>query len=418
VTEAHSAARPGTADGAGKRPPLDGIRVLDFSRFLSGPHCTRSLSDLGAEVVKVEPPEGDFTRQLVPRVGEFSRFYVQQNAGKRNLSIDLRHPEAPGLLERLIPDFDIIVENFRPGVMAAMGLDYERCRILNPRIVYASISGWGQDGPESTRPAFAIVIHAESGLTAQQLAQRGDQRALSDVCNHADVYAGLETVSAILAALYQREQTGTGQHLDISMMSTALAVNELVSTELDPNWRSSDITRASIFRYGAEYVALTADPVQPLSFARLSAAIGAPLTEDARFVDEESRIAHRDGLIAEIQKWMSGLGSLDQLRAALLAVQIPIGVVRGVRDVVASEWAVHRRAVVPVSDRQGGVVHIPNVPWRFSDADVRIQGGPARRGEHNAAVLAAAGLSDVEIAGLAERGVLSAESDGPELVTR
>ena len=196
--------------------PLEGLRVLDLSRVLSGPFCGRALADLGADVVKVEPLDGDMTRFSHPRVNSMSLYYAQQNAGKRNVSMDLRRPEAIELLLRLAETSDILLENFRPGVMEAMGLGYAAVSARNPRIVYGSITGYGQDGPWSDRRAYAVVIHAEMGMLGQSIEHRGGPPR-HEPFSHADVYAGLECLAGVLAALYQRERTGRGQHVDVAM---------------------------------------------------------------------------------------------------------------------------------------------------------------------------------------------------------
>src|SRR6201992_3601528 len=151
--------------------PLEGVRVVDFTRVLAGPHCTKHLLDLGAEVIKIEPPAGYASRGAYPRVGEISGYYAQQNAGKRNLSIDLNYPAAREVVLQLCDTADIIVENFRPGALAAFGLDYESVAARNPAVVYASISGYGQTGPWRTRMAYAPTVQAEEGVTENTFAQ-------------------------------------------------------------------------------------------------------------------------------------------------------------------------------------------------------------------------------------------------------
>lgn len=166
--------------------PLDGVRVIDFTRVLAGPHCTKHLLDLGAEVIKIEPPHGDISRLAFPRQDEISGYYAQQNAGKRNLSIDLNVPDARDAVLRLCDTADIIVENFRSGALASLGLDYQSVAARNPAVVYASISGYGQTGPWRTRMAYAPTVQAEVGFTQNTLRQFGvdgvDRR--SDSCCH------------------------------------------------------------------------------------------------------------------------------------------------------------------------------------------------------------------------------------------
>ena len=194
--------------------PLEGVRVLDFTRVLSGPHATRMLADLGAEVIKVEPPMGDLTRFATPRINSQSSYFTQQNVGKKNISLDMTKPEAVEILKQLIARCDVVIENFRPGVMKKMGLDYEALRSSNPRLIYASISGYGATGPWVTRRAYAPVVNAETGITKFQGDVRGGQYA-NDPHSHGDVYTALEASAAVLAALYQREHTQCGQYIDV-----------------------------------------------------------------------------------------------------------------------------------------------------------------------------------------------------------
>ncbi len=220
--------------------PLDGIRVLDFTRVLAGPHATRMLCDLGADVIKIEPPAGDLTRFTTPKVNGLSTYFVQQNAGKRNVSIDLGMPAGAALAADLAARCDVVVENYRPGVMARLGLDHVTLRSRHPRLVYASITGYGSSGPWTDRRAYAPVVGAEAGITKAQGDARGSAYT-NDPFSHADVYTALEAASAILAALYRREHTGTGCWIDVSMAQTMLYVNEHLHDQLydgavDPSW--------------------------------------------------------------------------------------------------------------------------------------------------------------------------------------
>ena len=208
--------------------PLAGLRVVDFTRVLAGPHCTKALRDLGADVIKIEPPSGDIGRVGLPHVGDMGLYFVQQNAGKRNLSIDLNYPEARAVVRELCKTADIIVENFRPGTLARFGLSYDDVAKDNPRIIYASLSGYGQNTSWRSRPAYAPTVQAETGLTAIVGEHFGEAliEARGDACSHADVYTGLQGVIAILAALQHRANTGEGQYVDVSMAATMLSINE------------------------------------------------------------------------------------------------------------------------------------------------------------------------------------------------
>jgi crotonobetainyl-CoA:carnitine CoA-transferase CaiB-like acyl-CoA transferase len=214
--------------------PLEGTRVVDFSRVLAGPHCAKTLLDLGAEVIKIEPPGGDLSRKAFPRAAGMSGYYAQQNAGKRNISIDLNVPGARDAITRLCDTADVIVENFRPGALTAFGLDYESVAVTNPRVVYASISGYGQHGPWRSRMAYAPTVQAETGITATTAEhfRRPPDQLRSDSLSHADVYSGLHAAIAILACLSERERTGQGQYIDVAMAAVMLAVNERVHVDL------------------------------------------------------------------------------------------------------------------------------------------------------------------------------------------
>ena len=187
--------------------PLAGVRVLDFSRVLAGPIVGRLFADLGADVVKAEPPEGDLVRYAHPQVNSISLYYAEQNCGKRNISLDLHRPEAVDICTRLAARADVVIENSRPGVMERHGLGYAALAAVNPRLVYGSISGYGQTGPWSDRRAYAVVVHAEAGLLDagarwRRVAGDDDAQPVQDAMSHADVYAGLSCSSAVLAALF------------------------------------------------------------------------------------------------------------------------------------------------------------------------------------------------------------------------
>src|SRR6202011_5041322 len=208
--------------------PLSGIRVVDFSRVLAGPLCARTLQDLGAEVIKVEPPSPDVSRFAFPSTDVMSGYYAQQNAGKRNVSINLNLQGAYELVLKLCDTADIVVENFRAGTLGFFGLDYATLAKRNPRLIYASITGYCQSGPGRSRMAYAPTVQAEAGFTENSIRHYGDALAepRTDSLSHADVYAGLQAVIAILAALNSRQATGRGQYIDIAMAATLLAVNE------------------------------------------------------------------------------------------------------------------------------------------------------------------------------------------------
>ncbi|MCX6531223.1 MAG: CoA transferase [Actinobacteria bacterium] len=395
--------------------PLDGVRVLDFTRVLSGPHATRMLCDLGADVIKVEQPSGDLTRFSSPRVNSNATYFIQQNVGKRNISLDLSNPEAVALVIKLVEKCDVIIENFRPGVMKRMGLDQTTLRAVNPKIIYASITGYGNTGPWTDRRAYAPVVNAEMGLTKHQGDARGGEYA-NDPFSHGDVYTAVECAAAILAALYQREQTGVGQYIDLSMAQTLLYVNEHVHDALWDQPVSPDAIRS--FRPQDYPVLTTKDgvtavvsghPAERGTFDYFVAAMQAPeLLEDSRFKTVETRLANFKQLMEIIKLWASTVPTVDELENRLAKHKLAMGRLRSVNEVAQTDWAKKRKAFVEISDRGTGKVKLPNSPWIFSGSDTSTRGVAKYRGEDNAEVFSELlGLSETQIEDLYQRDILS-----------
>ena len=401
--------------------PLTGVRVLDLSRVLSGPHCTRMLADMGAEVIKIEPPAGDLTRFATPRRHGLSSYFVQQNVGKRNLSIDLTVPEGAEILLALIEHADVLVENYRPGVMARLGLDADTALARNPRLVYASISGYGQTGPWVRRRAYAPVVEAEAGIIASQGNARGGELA-KDPHSHADVYTSLEAASAILAALYQREQTGEGQWIDVSMAETMLYVNEHLHDALwdgddDPQWirsfRPGDYLVLTVAN--GESLVVSGHPAERGTFDFFIAAMGRPdLADDPRFADVAARLVNFDALREIIIGFAATVPDADAFEERFSQHQLAVGRVRQPGELTDTDWARARGAVVSVDDRGGGTIRVPNSPWRFGKAPgVGVSGIPRYRGEDNRGLLAELlGYDDDRIDALERSGVLSSRLPG------
>jgi len=392
--------------------PIGGIRVLDFSRVLAGPHCGRMLVDLGADVVKVEPPDGDMTRFADPKLHSMSLYFAQQNCGKRNVSIDLARPEGVAVAQALAARADVVLENFRPGVMTRLRLDYPTLAAANPRLVYASISGYGQTGSWAKRGAYAMMVHAEMGYIDGE-ARYHDTDPAQEPYSHGDVYTALECLAGILAALYQRERTGAGQHVDVSMAETLLCVNEYGAVNLTGFTEPLPLpTSASpLFRTRSGRVVTVAfDPAKKGTFAQWTKAMNAPaLADDRRFADEPARRTHLAELLAVLQAWVLEFDDEQSLETALARGGLVMGTVRSVHEAGDTAWARERGAVVEVDDRGGGTLRLPNSPWRFSEASSGVRGAPAYRGEHNRAVLAEwLGSKDADVDALEAAGVLSA----------
>jgi CoA:oxalate CoA-transferase len=378
--------------------PLAGIRVLDFTRVLSGPHCTRMLADLGAEVIKVEPPAGDLTRFSTPRINSLATYFIQQNTGKRNISVDFSSPEAVELLLSLAEQCDVLVENFRPGVMERNGLGYDAVAARNQRMVYASITGYGTTGPWVRRRAYAPVVGAETGLTKAQGDARGGHYA-NDPHSHGDVYTSLEACSAILAALLQRERTGRGQWVDISMAQTLLYVNEhlhdsLWDGDVEPQWlrsfRPGDYAVVTVA--SGEQVVVSGHPAERGTFELFTTAIGRPeLVDDPRFADVASRLEHLQELTDAIASFASTVPDAETFEEIFARNRLAVGVLRSAREICDTDWARARNVVVEVSDRGGRQGPGARTPPGGSATrpEVGLHGEPRYRGEDNRAVLSA-----------------------------
>ena len=397
--------------------PLAGTIVLDFSRVLAGPHCGRALSDLGARVIKIEPPAGDLTRFCYPRRNSISSYFAQQNTGKDNISLDFTNPEAKELVFGLVEKADVLIENFRPDVMGRLGFGYDDLAAINPRLIYASSNGYGTGTRWERRRAYAPVIGAETGLIRSQGDAR-DGRYFNDRHSHADVYTALELTVAVLAALNQRHVTGRGQRVEVTMAQTMLYVNEHAHDALWDEPVPAGVIRS--FQPGDYQVLRLADgssvivsghPAEAGTFEFFMKAIGREdAIDDPRFADVASRAANLDAINEMLREHALTIADAETYEEILSEYSLAVGQLRTVREFTDSEWADETGAIVEVSDRGEGTIRIPQAPWRFSDGpDVGIHGTPRYRGEDNRTVLAEfLGLDDAELDRLAESGVLSA----------
>lgn len=273
----------------------------------------------------------------MPHINQMSVYYTQQNAGKRNLSLDLNWPEARTIVADLCRNANVIVENFRPGTLARFGLGYEQVKAFNPRVVYVSISGYGQTGPWRNRPAFAPTVQAETGLTDILQRHYGDSLSelRNDACSHGDVYTGLQGVIAVLAALQARNSSGQGQHVDVSMAATMLSVNERAGAQLsgidtqgEPPALSAP--ESHIFQLpDGRQVTIAASPIYSPMFVRFSAMMRrTDLLTDPRYATAPLRRANLKALLAEVRAWVPTFTDLELLQAQVSEAGLAIGVVR------------------------------------------------------------------------------------------
>ena len=378
--------------------PLAGIRVLDLSRVLAGPFAGRVLADLGADVVKIEPPEGDVSRAWGKRIHGLGGYFTQQNGGKRNVCVDLSTPGGPAVVADLAAVADVVIENFRPGVMARFGLGWAQLQARNPRLVMLSISGFGQNGPESQRAAYAAVIHAESGLVARAT-QLDGIRMVDQIQSTADVNAGLHGLVALLAALMLRDRTGRGQHIDLAMLDAMVFSDDAATFSVD------DI---EVIRGGGRVWDVVGGPIMingeiTLNWKALAVANRLPEPGENATSREEKRQMRSDALDA----YLLSFSDRSELIAALDRANLAWGDVRAPRAVMDSPTMIARRAVTEVDDRGGGVRPVLQSPYRFSDAPSGMRRGAAYRGEHNTEVLHEwLGAADERIRELAAEKVL------------
>jgi crotonobetainyl-CoA:carnitine CoA-transferase CaiB-like acyl-CoA transferase len=395
--------------------PLSDVVVLDLTRALSGPIASRLLADLGAEVIKIEPPDGDLTRAITPRVAGMSTYYVHYNVGKECLSMDLTDASARELFLRLVEKADVVLENYRPDVMARLGLGYDVLAARNPRVILASLSGWGHGNSRSNQGAYASAIHAEAGITEMVARRRGEvDHPRNDPMSHSDTYAGLHALAALLAALHMRDRTGKGQAVEVSMAESTLMVNDLSSAELlgeDPeagfragqNW-------SPIFRLrNGRAVNITLDSTTDGAFNVWVKATGrTDWRDDPRFATAADRNQHRAELEAEIAAWVVRFDTAEELERAIGVSTVLAAELRTVPELAATQWAAERGAFVDVDLGAGNSVVVPQAPWRFSDADSGARPIVGFRGEHNREVLSRMlGMTDAEIDRLAADGVVS-----------
>jgi CoA:oxalate CoA-transferase len=378
-----------------------GLRVLDFSTTIAGPHCTRMLADMGAEVVKIESAEGETMRTRPPVRSGFSTVFGQLNAGKKSLVLDLKSPDAVDAIRRLIAQTDILVENFRPGVMRRLKLDYAALRPLNPRLVYCSISGYGQTGPSAELPAYAPVIHAASGYDMAHLSYQPG-RTRPDYCGiyHADVVTGVYAFGAISAALYQRHASQSGQHIDVSMLESMLSL-----TLNEVQWSQFEVTSPSRPMFGPVETAdgyVMVAIASEKTFQSLVRASGHPeWIGDPRFAKYADRRDNWKDLMEGIETWSRTLAT-EQCLAELSSSGVPSSAYRSVAEALSDPQLAHRGALAEVEDDSGSF-KVMNLPFRMSEADVSAGKRAATLGEHTIAVLRRSGLSEREIAAFMDK---------------
>lgn len=383
---------------------LSGVKVLDFTSVMAGPFATRMLADLGADVLKIESLEGDQVRARPPLRDGRSSYFGHLNAGKRSMACNLKSPQVRDVILQLVARYDVLVENFRPGVMERLGLDYAKLSSLNPRLIYCSISGYGQQGPKAHHPAYAPVIHAASGFDMVNMRyQDGADRPATSGIFVADVLGGTHAFGAIQTALYQREKMGEGQYIDVSMLEAMVGMLVFETQEAQfPGGGRRPLY--SPLRTSDGFVMVA--PTSPKNFEQLTEAVGHPeWRDDPRFRTNEDRNANWASLLLQVEEWTRERTSREA-EAVLAGHGVPCAQYRDMEEVLADPQLAAREALTTISDASGSFL-VPNPPFTMSGSAVHPRNLVSQLGEHGAGVLQRElGLSDEAIDALRRSGEL------------
>jgi crotonobetainyl-CoA:carnitine CoA-transferase CaiB-like acyl-CoA transferase len=380
---------------------LDGIRVLDVSQVMAGPFCAMQLADMGADVVKVEPPEGDPTRQMGAQEGSNSAGFAALNRGKRAIVLDLKKPAGRDALIRLASKADVLIENFRPGVMGQLGLDYKTLSAANSCLIYASISGYGQTGPDAAKGGFDLVAQGVSGL----MSVTGEPNRPPVKCGVplTDLGAGLFALGAILAALYHRERTTRGQHIDTSLLEAGLALSVWEAAEYFSGVTPQPL--GSAHRFLAPYQAIrcadghiTIGAGTDKLFAALCDLLGQPQwVKMPDFATAALRVQNRHVLTTRIET-ITLVKPMAHWLDRLNARGIPCGPINSYADAFANPQVQARQMVVSIDHPTLGEVKTLGSPIKMSETPPAVGRKVPQLGEHTQEVLKEAGFSDEEIA--------------------
>jgi formyl-CoA transferase/CoA:oxalate CoA-transferase len=386
--------------------PLSGFTVIDLTRVLSGPYCTMQLADMGARVIKVEQPgKGDDTRAWGPPFvhGE-SSYFLSINRNKESLTLDLKHPDARAVLERLLDTADVLVENFRPGTMERLGLGYEAVSKRWPRLVYCSISGFGQTGPRAAEAGYDAVMQAEGGLMSITGAGDGPPFRLGVAIS--DIVTGMFAAQGITLALLSRERSGRGQLVDIGMLDATAALltyqaGIYFSTGTTPprmgNRHPTIVPYETLPASDGEFVVAVGNDDQ---WRRFCDVIGASsLTADERFATNRGRVSNYDALRPHLIEHLRARTRAEWV-AALKAAGVPCGSVRDVSEVLQDEQLRARDMIAEVEHAIAGAIRVLGVPIKLSETPGKVRTAPPVLGQDTERILREVGKTEEEIARL------------------
>jgi crotonobetainyl-CoA:carnitine CoA-transferase CaiB-like acyl-CoA transferase len=373
---------------------LSGIRVIDFTRVVAGPYCTMMLGDLGAEVLKIEPPQGDDTRKWGPPfVGDESAYFLAINRNKKSVCLDLRTEEGLEAARTLIMTADIVIENFRTGVMEQLGLSYDDLRPHHPGLIYCSISGYGRTGPYKDRAGYDVIVSAMGGLMGITGTPGGPPVKTGVALT--DVATGLHAFSSILAALYHREQTGEGQRIDISLLSVELASlinaasNYLIGGMIQEPQGSAhnSIVPYQAFKASDGYILIGA--ANDRLFARLCRAMNHPeWSDDPRFATNEARVQHRNILLPALEAVIE-TDTMAAWEEKLEAAGVAVAPINRMDQVFQDPQVLHSQQVVTMTHPTAGEIRLVGPAVTYSLTPAQMTTPPPRLGEHTKEVLQA-----------------------------
>ena len=396
-----------------KNGPLDGIRVLDLTRVLAGPYCTMFLGDLGAEVVKVEQPGvGDDTRGWGPPfAGGESAYFLCVNRNKKSITVDLKTDEGVDLIRRLAASADVLIENFRPGTMEHLGLGDENLRAVNSKLIYASLSGFGADGPMSAVPGYDLIVQAWGGLMSITGAPDGEPTKVGVAI--IDLVAGLMLGKSITAALFAREKLGVGQRIDTSLLEAEVASlinagsNYLVGGQVPGRWGNAHPTIVPYQSFQTADSYLVIGVASEGIWRRFCQAIGkTEIADDTRFAKNANRVENRAVLIAMLTEMFRSRDNETWLKI-LNAAEVPCAPIQTIDQVFAAPQVRHRDMLVEVEHPTAGSVRMAGIPVKFSATPASVRLPPPLLGQHTNEVLSSwLGINNDEIAVLKGKKVI------------
>lgn len=397
---------------------LDGVKVLDFTQHLAGPTTTRMMAEMGADVVKLElAPWGDQVRRVGYMKGGRSAYFLSQNRGKKSLCVDVKSDEGRKILRQLVPQFDVLLENFAPGVIGRMGLDWQAVHELNPEMIMCSISTFGQTGPLASRPGFDYIGQAFAGVTG--LIGEQDGPPVLPMVAMGDVMTGVHGLAAIGLALFHRAMGGPGQHLDISLLDSYFHCHEsgvaMISASdgrFEPKRggsHSPGLAPLGVFKGNDGYLVIIAVLHQ---WETLCNVMGKPeLLSDPRFMKTNDRTRNRYELVDIIESWIAEFDDDQQVMAALEKERIPVAPVLTLKEAMAHPHLIERGTVRTVTEREFGDFKMPGMPLRFSEYENNLELQAPFLGEHNRETLQQLlSYSDKKIDQLEQAGVLISEA--------